>query len=295
MPRFSPLQLQRIRRHKAKETQLRDTYEAGRIRCCTFDNLVNATIDELDSLTQLIKKVKIHRKATDRMLAANLLDNPEIVEEKEINEGLLDYLMKEYKGVRGKKLKFKYGNHDRRREIIVKENGHVFQNCFTRATENTIRELFNQIGDYNPTDKFNADEIKADLATRKPVPKSVPVPEPVDDSDIEDDLKSQEEFDNTDQDKVTALDRTQWRKKINKLWKESIKETIGMIDCDDDGNVPEEELNNLIDVYTGRTKRQTRGLNVAIGAWAVRNPVSIKKVISSIIASIIKNMDRGMD
>ena len=35
--------------------------------------------DELDSLTQLIKKVKIRRKATDRMLAAHLLDNPEII------------------------------------------------------------------------------------------------------------------------------------------------------------------------------------------------------------------------
>ena len=294
MPRFNPLQLQRIRRHKAKETQLRDTYEAGRIRCCTFDNLVNATVDELDSLTQIIKKVKIHRKATDRMLAAHLLDNPEIVEEKEINEGLLDYLMNEYKGVRGKKLKFKYGNHDRRREIIVKENGHVFQNCFTRATENTISELFNQIGEYNPTAKYNADEIKADLAKR---PRFVPEPEPEpeDDSDIEGDLKSQEELDNTDQDKVSSLDRTQWRKKINKLWKESIKETMEMIDCDDDGNVPEEELNNLIDVYTGRTKRQTRGLNAAIGAWAVRNPVSTKKVITSIITSIIKNMDKEME
>ena len=293
MPRFSKLQLQRMRRHKAKETQLRDTYEAGRIRCCTFDNLVNATIDELDSLTQLIKKVKIHRKATDRMLAAHLLDNPEIVEEKEINEGLLDYLMNEYKGVRGKKLKFKYGNHDRRREIIVKENGHVFQNCFTRATENTIRELFNQIGEYNPTAKYNADEIKADLAKR---PRFVPEPESEDDSDIEGDLKSQEELDNTDQDKVSSLDRTQWRKKIGKLWKESIKETISMIDeYDEDGKLPEEELNNLIDVYTGRTKRQTRGLNAAIGAWAVRNPVSTKKVISSIITSIIKNMDKEME
>jgi radical SAM superfamily enzyme len=122
MPRFSAIQLQRIRRHEAKETQLQETFEAGRIRCCTYDNLVNATVDELDSLTQLIKKVKIHRKATDRMLADHLLTNTEIVEEKEINEGLLDYLMTEYNGFRGKKLKYKYGNHDKRREIIVKEN-----------------------------------------------------------------------------------------------------------------------------------------------------------------------------
>jgi hypothetical protein len=262
------------------------------------------------------------------MLAAHLLTNTEIVEEKEINEGLLDYLMTEYKGVRGKKLKFKYGNHDRRREIIVKENEQVFQNCFTRATENTIRELFNQIGEYNPTDKYNADEIKADWAKRprfvpepvavaepepepepepeevlepepeavlEPEPEAVLEPESEPDSDIEGDLKAQEEFDHTDQDKVTALDRTQWRKKINKLWKESIKETMEMIDCDDDGNVPEEELNNLIDVYTGRTKRQTRGLNAAIGAWAVRNPVSTKKVITSIITAIIKNMDKEME
>jgi hypothetical protein len=84
MPRFSAIQLQRIRRHK--------TFDAAHIRCCTYDNLVNATVDELDSLTHLIKKVIINRKATDRMLADHLLTNTEIVEEKEINEGLLDYL-----------------------------------------------------------------------------------------------------------------------------------------------------------------------------------------------------------
>jgi hypothetical protein len=142
----------------------------------------------------------------------------------------------------------------------------------------------------------------------EPVPEPVPVavavavaePESEDDTDLatfeKQHLKRLEELDNTDQDKVTALDRTQWRKKIGKLWKDSIKETIGMIDeYDEDGKLPEEELNNLIDVYTSRTKRQTRGLNAEIGAWAMRNPVSTKKVISSIITSIIKKMDKDMD
>ena len=70
---------------------------------------------------------------------------------------------------------------------------------------------------------------------------------------------------------------------------------MDMIDSDDNGKIPEDEYVNLVDVYTSRTKRKTRGLHKDIGLWATRNPVSTKKIIDSIIKAIIKKHDSGFD
>ena len=48
----------------------------------------------------------------------------------------------------------------------------------------------------------------------------------------------------------------------------------------------EQEAVSIIQLYINRTKNQTRGTKADIGKWAGRNPVSLKKVITSIVNTI---------
>ena len=154
--------------------------------------------------------------------------------------------------------------------------------------------------------------MKPEPVKAEPI-KQTPPPPPYEadyDSDIEADIKALEERERTDQDNNTADDIKTWKKKLNKLWKEDILnifENINDVD-DDDGEYDktlsheqyekkvndrllkkyEQEAVSIIQLYINRTKNQTRGTKADIGKWAGRNPVSLKKVITSIVNTIKK-------
>ena len=50
----------------------------------------------------------------------------------------------------------------------------------------------------------------------------------------------------------------------------------------------EAEAVSVIKLYISRTKAQTRGSKKEIGEWAVKNPVSLNKVITSVVNTIKK-------
>ena len=157
--------------------------------------------------------------------------------------------------------------------------------------------------------------VKAEPVKPEPIktpmkPETTPPPpyEADYDSEIEADIKALEERERTDQDNNTADDIKTWKKKLNKLWKEDITnafENINDVD-DDDGEYDktlsheqyeqkvknkllkkyEQEAVSIIQLYINRTKNQTRGTKADIGKWAGRNPVSLKKVITSIVNTI---------
>ena len=125
------------------------------------------------------------------------------------------------------------------------------------------------------------------------------------DSDIEEDIKELEIRDTTDQDDNTPDDLKRWRTKISKLWKNEIEEQFNNIEDDEDDydeyskgvniNSDTKRLNNklkakyeneipsIIHIYINRTKTQNRGKKSEVGAWSMRNPVSLKKIITSIV------------
>jgi hypothetical protein len=141
---------------------------------------------------------------------------------------------------------------------------------------------------------------------------SIPAPKlltPDSDSDIEAMIQATIVRETTDQDE--DIDLKHWRSKINKLWKNEILEHFENIDEGDaeDGDYelykscPEgddkrtkdrliekydSEALDIIHMYCNRTKGQTREKKAEIGAWASRNPVSLKKVITSIVNRIKK-------
>ena len=144
--------------------------------------------------------------------------------------------------------------------------------------------------------------------TKKEKPTPPPPPYEADyDSDIEAEIKALEERERTDQDNNTVDDIKTWKKQLNKLWKEDILNIFENInDVDDDGEYDktlsheqyekkvndrllkkyEQEAVSIIQLYINRTKNQTRGTKADIGKWAGRNPVSLKKVITSIVNTI---------
>ena len=77
MPQFTKLQLQKIRRHAQKEVKLQEVFNNHSIKCCSYSKLINAELVELDNISAFIKKLKIHRKATDRLLVEKLITNEE--------------------------------------------------------------------------------------------------------------------------------------------------------------------------------------------------------------------------
>jgi hypothetical protein len=137
--------------------------------------------------------------------------------------------------------------------------------------------------------------------------KQEPPPEDYD-SDIEGDIKRLEERENNDQDRNTEDDIKKWKKKINSIWNDEITEIFENIDDDTDDTyeaaLSHDDYNkkanaklimkfdsegiSIIKLYISRTKAQTRGSKKDIGEWALRNPQSLKKVITSIVNTIKK-------
>lgn len=177
MPQFSKLQLQKIRRHTLKEAKLQDDFSNYNIKCCNYSDLINAEVVELDKLSSIIKKIKIHRKATDRLLQEKLIDNDEIKEPLKLHKPLLAYLQEEYKGVKGQKIKFTHENKDKRRQIIIQEHQDKFNNCLTIEAENSITELFNGITDLKVSFKYYDDLRKSELL-------KIPMIEPVEEEQV---------------------------------------------------------------------------------------------------------------
>ena len=336
MPQFTKLQLQKIRRHKAKEEDLKNLFNTTHIECCKFDKIVNATVDELDNLTAFIKKIKIHRKATDRMITEHLIIPQEIKEEVLINTGMYEHLNNVYNGILGKRLKYKYCHRkDKFRETVISDNQLQFNNCLSIEIENTIKKFFNDIdiSSYEPTTRDLEKEKKEREAKRKiimpkpqpeiiipeplsppipehvitkpkrtkpkPKPKSKPIeiiPEPTSDSDsdIEEDVKRLESRENTDQDDNTPYDIKQWQTKIYRLWKDEIDNALNSPNDYENDEAEEKGFNNIINIYINRTKAQIRGRTELIGLWAGRNPVSLKKIIVSIVKKIQKKYKYDM-
>jgi hypothetical protein len=148
--------------------------------------------------------------------------------------------------------------------------------------------------------------------TTKKKAAAPPAPADESDSDIEGDIKELEIRDITDQDTNTPEDLKQWRNKISKLWKDEIEDHFNNIEDDEDDyeeyskgvsiNSDTKRINNrlrekyenqipsLVHLYINRTKTQTRGSKLDIGTWAGRNPVILKKMITSIVVKAQKKI-----
>jgi hypothetical protein len=149
-------------------------------------------------------------------------------------------------------------------------------------------------------DEIISKELKSLTNDFRPTPPPPPPYEADYDSDIESDIKALELKESTDQDVNTPDDIKKWKTKINKLWIDDITEIFENINYDDDDDDDENEAikkiikkyntetDSIIKTYITRTKSQTRGSKAEIGAWAVKNPVSLKKVITSIVKTIKK-------
>jgi hypothetical protein len=129
--------------------------------------------------------------------------------------------------------------------------------------------------------------IKKKPIKKKPI-KKTQEPESDYDSDIEADIKKMLIKEKTDQDANKPEEMKSWRNKIYNLWKIEIIDTL-TDSCSNDIT-----SDDIIDNYVERTKRQ-RGTKADIGLWAMRNPVSVKKIITSILKKIQKQFDKDYE
>ena len=145
---------------------------------------------------------------------------------------------------------------------------------------------------------------------KETTPPPVCEPDSESDSDIEEDIKKMEMRENTDQDSNTKDDLKQWRAKLNKLWKDDIEEHYNDINDDDDedynkdlnheeneqqmiARLTEKYLNetqSIIKLYINKSKNLQNGTKAQIGKWTSRNPISLNKIITSIVKKIEKRM-----
>ena len=311
---MNKLQLQKIRRHAAREQKLSDAFNATPT-CCQYKDIVNASVYELDHLAAMIKKIKIHRKATDRLIKEKLIIDVEIKEELAIDGELLAHLNNKYSGIKGKRLKYKSSRKDKQREFIITENLDVLHNCFSTATENTIKKFYNDIdlSRYEPSSRdyeaLKGTKTKAEPPPEKcevpktiiketkckivtiPLKQSEPAPDDSDsDSDIESYIKKVELKKTIDRDTNTKDEINGWKKKINKLFREEIEDDLCKA-CDTDED-EEGRTVSLVNAYISRTKRKNRGKYAKIGKWANRNPQSTRKIIQAIIDKIQRKIEK---
>lgn len=317
-------QQQRIRRMKQREADFATKFIDNNINCVSLDSLYRASEAEITALIPIMKKIIQHNSKTAELINERCY-KPDEISNDQYNIALFEHLNDTYKGHKGKTLKYKYDHRkDKFRQIIIEENQLQFNNCLSEDAENSIKKLFNDIdiSNYTITDTFLKNEKKEQDSKRpmiilepepeitipkpklKPKPE-IPIPKPKpkpkqskkpdsdsdsdSDSDIEADLKRLEARENTDQDKNTTEDIKNWRNKIYKLWKADIEDILNSPN-DYDNDDEEAGINDIIDMYVSRTKRQTRGIKADVGQWATRNTQSTKKIITSIIRKIQKQL-----
>ena len=341
---FTKTQQQSLRRMKERTTAFESQFAENKIECVSLNKLYTATNAELTALLPIIKKMIQHNDKVNKLITERCF-KPDEIKSDEYNIKLYDYLMIQYKGVKGQNLKYNNCHRkDKFRESVLLDNQLEFNNMISIENENTIKKLFNDIDidSYEPSTRAlektqkeitekravhieaveqeiiipDAPEIttpksiptpvkkpkrvrrtKAEmLEARKPKPEIPQVIELIvedvaeySDSDIEEDIKKLELRDNNDQDNNTDYDIQQWRSKINRLWKSDIEDDFSLIFDDDDDDT---RFNKIIETYVNRTKRQVRGRNEKIGYWANRNPISLKKIITSIIKSINNKINK---
>ena len=359
-PVKSKAQQQQLRRMRERETDFISKFKNHNITCCSFERLLRASEAEITALIPLLKKIIQHNQKVN-VLIADKCFTPDKIITNECNEPLLEYLQIQYKGHKGKTLKYKNSDRkDRFRETILIENQLQFNNCLSIETENSIKKFYDNIdiSDYVITDTYlkneakerelkdvwiNTKEIEPEIIicepedppkpiktpmkpTKKKATKKIkketkveiitqpirqqPPPEYESDSDIEADVAELELRENTDQDNITDDDIKKWKKTLGKLWKDDLADQFGMIDEYDNQaeynkNIThkefqsralewmttkhEEEIPQLINTFMMRSVNQLRGSKAYIGKWSSKNPVSLKKVIVSIVKKASKS------
>lgn len=161
-PVLSKTNQQRVRRMKEREVAFQQQFDEAGIECCSLERLYRASPDEIKALIPIMKKLVQHNKKVNDLIMNKSFSFGATTSD-EINQELLNHLATKYKGVKGKELKYKHQDRkDKFREIVIKDNQDIFNNCLKIEAENTIKTLYVSIdvNDFDPPTRYYDREAK---------------------------------------------------------------------------------------------------------------------------------------
>jgi hypothetical protein len=167
---YTKSQQQSLRRMKERTSAFETQFIDNNINCVSLDRLYCATADELTALLPIIKKIIQHNEKVAKLVSDNCFRHDEIKSD-EYNPKLYDYLMIQYKGVKGQNLKYKNCHRkDEFRQSVLNENQLEFNNTMSIENENTIKKLFNDIdiNSYEPCTR-EIEKTKKETAEKRAI------------------------------------------------------------------------------------------------------------------------------
>jgi len=155
---LTKVQQQKVRRFRKKEAFLTARLDAFP---CDYRDLMNLEEAELDAFVKLIGKVKVSKKSLEVIVGEGLIERGSVLDEPiAVDDGLLDYLKGEYKGISSKKLKYANENRGKFKRALFEK--HQTMIC-TPVIDNTIRAFYDSIdiSDFIPSDRQYFAESRA--------------------------------------------------------------------------------------------------------------------------------------